>query len=75
MKSMWTKLSTSGKAGVLLGLAGLAGMLIFAARRDLAARAPSETRGDPEVWDKVTRMPGGATAYLIAGRKPLSKTG
>lgn len=75
MKSMWMKLSRGGKMALLLGVAAVAGTLILAARRDLAEREPSGMRGNPEVWDKVTRMPGGATAYLIAGRKDHAKTG
>ena len=75
MRSVWNKLPAKGKAGLLLGLAALAGVLILAARDDLAARSSSETSEDPEVWDKVATMPGGATAYLIGGRRQSSQSG
>jgi hypothetical protein len=74
MKPLWKKLPTAGKTTLLIGLAITAATLIITARRDLAARDPSKIRGNPEVWDKATRLPGGATAYLVAGRKPEPKT-
>lgn len=69
MKSLWDKLPKAGRAALVIGGVAIAATLIVTARRDLARRDPRSIRGKPEVWDKVTRMPGGATAYLLAGRK------
>jgi hypothetical protein len=69
MKTLWRRLPPAGRAALLIGAATAAATLVVTARRDLAGRDQSSIRGKPEVWDKVTRMPGGATAYLIAGRK------
>ena len=74
MKTVWKKLPGAAKVALLVGLATIAATLVVKARRDLAARDPSRIRGNPEVWDKVTRLPGGATAYLVAGRRPESNT-
>lgn len=62
------------KAGLILGLANTAATLIVTVRRDLATRDSSRIRSNPEVWDKATRLPGGATAYLVARRRPEHKT-
>lgn len=75
MKSIWSEFSTSGKAALLLGAAALAVAVVAAARRDLATRDPSTVRGNPDVWGRVTWMPGAAAAYLIGGRKPETKAG
>lgn len=74
MRTLWKKLPTAGKTALLVGLAITAATMIVTARRDLTARDPSRIRGNPVFWDKATRLPGGATAYLIAGRRPESKT-
>ena len=74
MRTLWKNLPTAGKAALLVGLAITAATLIVTARRDLAARHPSKIRGNPEVWDKATRLPGGATAYLVAGRRHGSRS-
>lgn len=74
MRTLWKKLPTGGRVALLIGVAMTAVTLIATARRDLEARDPSSIRGNPEVWDKATRFPGGATAYLVAGRRPASKS-
>lgn len=51
-----------------------AATLIATARRDLRARDSSWIRGNPKVWDKATRLPGGATAYLVGGRRSAPKS-
>lgn len=70
MKALWAKLPPVGRVALLAGMAAAAVILVATARRDLAKRDTASIRGNPEVWDRVTRLPGGATAYLIAGRKP-----
>jgi hypothetical protein len=74
VRTLWKKLPTSGRVALLIGVAITAATLIATARRDLAARDASSIRGNPEVWDKATRLPGGATAYLVAGRRPVPKS-
>jgi hypothetical protein len=73
MRTLWKKLPTAGRAALLIAAAMTAATLIVTARRDLAARDSSTIRGNPKVWDKVTRLPGAATAYLVAGRRRLPK--
>jgi hypothetical protein len=73
MRTLWKKLPTAGRAALLIGAAMTAATLIVTASRDLAARDSSSIRGNPEVWDKATRLPGGATAYLVAGRRRSSR--
>jgi len=68
MKSLWSNLPTAGRVALVIGVAIGAAGLIATARRDLANRDPSAVRGNHEVWDRVTRFPGGATAYLVTGR-------
>jgi len=69
VKAFWNKLPSAGRA-TLLTVAGAAAVaLIVTARHDLSRRDPASIRGNPEMWDKVTRLPGGATAYLFAGRR------
>lgn len=70
MKALWAKLPPAGRVALLTGIVAIAVTLVAAARRDLASRDTASIRGNPEVWDRVTRLPGGATAYLVAGRKP-----
>lgn len=74
MRTIWKKLPIAGKVLLLIGTAMTAATLIASARRDLAVRDPSSIRGNPEVWDKVTRLPGGAAVYLVAGRRPAPKS-
>ncbi|HEU4915585.1 MAG TPA: hypothetical protein VFV13_03395 [Acidimicrobiia bacterium] len=74
MRTLWKNLPTGGKAALLAGLAITAASLIATARRDLAARDPSSIRGNPEMWDTATRLPGGATVYLVAGRRSERKS-
>lgn len=69
MKSLWERLGTRGRIALLLGLTAGAVALVLAARNDLNTRDPATIRGDPEVWQRVTHFPGGAAAYLIAGRR------
>ena len=70
MKASWARLPPTGRIALLGGIAGAAVTLVATARHDLARRDMASIRGNPEVWDKVTRLPGGATAYLLAGRRP-----
>jgi hypothetical protein len=74
MRTLWNRLPTAGRIALLLGALIAATTPIAIARRDLAARDPSAVRGNPDIWDKVTRLPGGATAYLLAGRRPEPKS-
>lgn len=74
MRTLWKKLPTAGRVALLIGAAMTAATLIATARHDLAARDTSSIRGKPEIWDKATRLPGGATAYLVAGRRPEPKS-
>ena len=74
MKSLWIKLPTAARIVLVIGVAIGATGLIATARRDLASRDASAIRGNHELWDRVTRLPGGATAYLVAGRKREPKT-
>jgi hypothetical protein len=74
MRTLWKKLPTAGRVALLIGVAITAVTLIATARRDLEARDSSSIRGNPEVWDKATRLPGGATAYLVAGRRSASQS-
>lgn len=69
MRALWNRLSPKGRVALIVSMAGVAASLIVTARRDLAQRDAATIRGDPRMWDKVTRLPGGATAYLVAGRK------
>jgi hypothetical protein len=69
MRALWNRLSPSGRIALILGIAAGATALVLAARRDLRGRDPDAIRGDPELWDRMTRFPGGAAAYLIAGRR------
>lgn len=69
MKALWAKLPPAGRVALLAGMVAAGVTLVATARRDLARRDTDLIRGNPEVWDRVTRLPGGATAYLIAGRK------
>lgn len=70
MRGLWNTLSPTGRVALIVGILATAASLIVGARRDLATRDAAAIRGNPEVWDNVTRLPGGATAYLVAGRKP-----
>jgi hypothetical protein len=74
MRTLWKKLPTAGKVALLIGATMTAATLIATARHDLATRDTSSIRGNPEIWDKATRLPGGATAYLVAGRRPAPKS-
>ena len=74
MRTLWKKLPSAGRVALLIGAAIAVATLIATARRDLAARDSSAIRGNPKVWDKATRLPGGATAYLVAGRRPAPKS-
>lgn len=69
MKSLWKGLETRGRVALLLGLTAGAIALVLTARKDLKTRDPAAIRGDPELWQRVTHFPGGAAAYLIAGRR------
>ena len=69
MRTLWRELPTTTKVALLIGVALTALTLVATARRDLGARDSSSIRGNPEVWDKATRFPGAATAYLVAGRR------
>lgn len=69
MKSLWKNLGTGGRIALLVGLALAVVALVLTARRDLNTRDPATIRGNPEVWQRVTRFPGGAAAYLVAGRR------
>ncbi|HSM44215.1 MAG TPA: hypothetical protein VK969_04275 [Acidimicrobiia bacterium] len=70
MKALWAKLPPTGRVAFLAGIAAAAVSLVATARHDLARRDTASIRGNREVWDRATRLPGGATAYLIAGRRP-----
>jgi hypothetical protein len=74
MRTLWKELPTAGRVALLIGVAITAVALIATARRDLEVRDSSSIRGNPEVWDKATRLPGGATAYLVAGRRSASQS-
>lgn len=74
MRTLWKKLPTAGRVGALFGAAITAATLVANARRDLAVRDSSSIRGNPTVWDRATRLPGGATAYLVAGRRTAPKS-
>jgi hypothetical protein len=69
MRTLWNKLSPAGRFTMIVCAVAGAAALVVTARRDLARRDPRSIRGNPELWNKVTRLPGGATAYLLAGRK------
>lgn len=69
MRSLWNQLSPSGRIALILGIAAGAVTLVLTARKDLEARGTATIRGDREIWDRMTRFPGGAAAYLIAGRR------
>jgi hypothetical protein len=69
MRSFWKNLSPAGRIALILGIAVGAATLVLAARKDLRGRDPGSIRGDPEVWDRIARFPGGAAAYLIGGRR------
>lgn len=69
MKASWARLPPTGRVALLVGIAAAALTLVATARHDLARRNTASIRGNPEIWDKVTRLPGGATAYLVAGRR------
>lgn len=69
MKSVWKCLGTRGRMALLFGLTVGAVALVLTARKDLSTRDPAAIRGDPEMWQRVTRFPGGAAAYLVTGRR------
>lgn len=69
MKSVWNRLSTGGRVVFLFSIVAAGAAVVLTARRDLASREASAIRGDPEIWRRVTLFPGGATAYLVAGRR------
>lgn len=69
MKATWRGLSPIQRSLLILGTATAAACLSVAARRDLAGRDAAAVRGDPDVWDRVTYLPGGAAAYLAFGRR------
>jgi hypothetical protein len=62
----------SGRLLLLVAGAAMGAILVVTARRDLARRDPAAVRGDPDVWRRVTYLPGPAAAYLIAGRRRTS---
>lgn len=66
---MWKRIPMGGRVALLVGLVVAATMVVVTARRDLAERDPATVRGDPEVWRRVTYLPGAAVAYLMAGRR------
>jgi hypothetical protein len=69
VKRLWSGLGTPGRIALVLGLASSAIALVLTARNDLQDRDSAAIRGNPEVWKRVTRFPGGAAVYLIAGRR------
>jgi hypothetical protein len=69
VKRSWNQLSLPGRIALVVALGTAAITLVSAARRDLHTRNPGLIRGNPDVWEKVTYMPGGAGAYLTIGRR------
>lgn len=69
MRSMWRALSLPGRVALVVGLVVAGTAVVITARRDLAERDPATVRGDPDIWRRVTFMPGAAAAYLVAGRR------
>lgn len=69
MSATWKRLSTSGKVSLIGALLMVALGVISLARLDLATREQDQVRGRKDVWERMTMFPGGAAAYLIAGRK------
>ncbi len=69
MKRLWARLPFWGRVALMIGLALGTATVVIVARKDLEDRDPSTMRGNPRVWDTVTRFPGGAVAYLALGRR------
>jgi hypothetical protein len=69
VKTLWDRLSIPGRIILLLTLGTAALGLVVTARRDLHTRDPDLIRGNPDVWNRITVMPGGAAAYLSLGRR------
>jgi hypothetical protein len=69
MKTPWDRLSIPGRIVLVLTLGTASLGLGLTARRDLHTRDPDLIRGNPDVWNRVTVMPGGAAAYLSLGRR------
>ena len=69
MKRSWDRLSLPARIAIVVAVGTAAITLVSAARRDLHTRNPGLIRGNPELWEKVTYMPGGAGAYLAIGRR------
>lgn len=69
MTTLWDRLSLPGRVVLILTLGTAALGLVLTARRDLHTRDPDLVRGNPDVWERVTIMPGGAAAYLGLGRR------
>lgn len=69
MRPRWRQMTLGGRLiSVSLGLVA-AGLLVGTARRDLRTRREVLIRGDRAVWSRLTWSPGGATAYLVFGRR------
>lgn len=73
MPKRWSSLSPSKRLIVLLATAMVAAAAIITPRSDLARRDPDAIRGDPKVWNRVTRSPGGAVAYLLTGGRRVNR--
>jgi hypothetical protein len=69
VKPLWDRLSTRGRVALILTLGTAALGLVVTARRDLHTRDRDLIRGNPDVWNRVTVMPGAAAAYLALGRR------
>lgn len=74
MRPLWRRLPLAGYLVLILVAAG-ATAVVMAARSDLATRDPATIRGDVRVWQQASRFPGGAAAYLIAGRRKSAEVG
>lgn len=69
MSSPLQRLTKRQRILVFVGMAVAGIAAVAAARCDLRQRAPEDVRGNPEVWDRLTHMPGPSVAYLLFGRR------
>jgi hypothetical protein len=75
MSRLWKRLGTGTRlfVGTVLMIGAVA--VVTVARRDLETRDPAAVRGNPRIWDRVTRFPGGSVAYLAFGRRSRQHVG
>lgn len=74
VRSPLSKLDRRLRVAVIAAMATGAVTAIRTARRDLASRATHEIRGNPQVWKRLTILPGPAIAYLLCGRRRTTAT-